>query len=1270
MNRIKLLFLTIISLLSWSALANISGTVFRDYNQNSINEAQEPGIAGITVSAFNDAGVSVSSVTISDGTFNIPTTAGTYRIEVSTIPSYLKSTSKTGSLAANVKPLTFVITDGSAGINIGLNNPAEFVDPNADIAMTFQGNSNGTAGLFSSRILRNADIPADGSYDNNGPNTAQAINGDISSTVSQTGSVWGVTYDRVNNDIYVSAMVRRHAFLGPLGTGGIYKINASTFAVTNFTTVANTGVITANASRNLQSNPQLPGHDPIFNEIGRNGLGDLDISDDGTKLYTVNTFANTLVEIPIATPAPANHVVHSIGNPFTNANCPNADVKSWGIGKNEGKIYVGSICTTNLTQGAFVSEFDGASFSPFHQIPLNFQGENSVYNGAVQVNNLPGNARWRTWAVNPTEIFDPTNPVTRISYPAPILSDIVFDENNGMILGFIDRSAIQAGHDNYAPGPADNTLFRYDASGDIYRVCKVTGVFYNEGNVNCPQTAAPPAAGLHYTPFAEYFGGEEWNPQHGENSLGGLAYQQGTNRVLSTAFDPVDPLVGGDHANHSNSGIQWLNTQDGTRTSGIRMVGNLSGTNRLVYFAKAGGIGDVEYLNAPAPIEIGNYVWEDTNNNGIQDPSESPIPNVVVKLFKAGVEVGSSVTDVDGQYYFGGLLDTNMAGANTVEFNTTYQLRIALADPGLAGKTPAMQNVGAADNRDSDGDNGGLNAGFSTVEFTTGSAGENNHQFDFGFIAFTLGNYVWYDSNQDGIQDASELGVNGVTVELFNDANCTAGNEIGVPVITANGGMPAADGYYQFEALNPGTYCVKFSNIPANYTVTSTGAGTPSTDSDAIVTADPTMALITNIALTADDPDEDMGIFNIGSVSGLVWCESGFNENLTYDPVDSDTLLSNITVNLYSDTNCNDTLDAGETGSIVSQSTVGGNYLFSNLLTSGPGAGAAAPGCYIVEVDTTDPDLGHCFHSITTTPLTPDIDAVTPDSIDNNFGHEEHLLLGNYVWYDNDQNGLQDPAEVGVNGVTATLFYDATCTAGTQVEVPINTSTGGLPVTDGWYLFTELPSGLYCVEFTNIPAGWVGTLQEQGADDTINSDIDPTTFRIENINLTDDDLDEDAGIYAPIGNIPGQVYCDANLNLTYDVGEEQSNIAVTLLRDDDCNGTGDTTIATVDTDGTGSFDFMNLPVGLSPVPPNLSVCYMLNYDLVDEDLISANHIGCSQPFLPTTEVVELSTDAPTPPPTVFGNHIGPPPMIPINKWWALLLLSMLILFFTQKFKKS
>jgi len=76
----------------------------------------------------------------------------------------------------------------------------------------------------------------------------------------------------------------------------------------------------------------------------------------------------------------------------------------------------------------------------------------------------------------------------------------------------------------------------------------------------------------------------------------------------------------------------------------------------------------------------------------------------------------------------------------------------------------------------------------------------------------SLGDYVWYDSNADGLQDDEELGVQGVTVYLL-DAN---GNR------TSQQASTDSTGYYSFDGLPLGTYAVEFdlSTLPSNYAVT------------------------------------------------------------------------------------------------------------------------------------------------------------------------------------------------------------------------------------------------------------------------------------------------------------------------------------------------------------------------------------------------------------------------------------------------------------------
>ncbi|MCF6264071.1 MAG: hypothetical protein L3J24_10850 [Xanthomonadales bacterium] len=509
----------------------------------------------------------------------------------------------------------------------------------------------------------------------------------------------------------------------------------------------------------------------------------------------------------------------------------------------------------------------------------------------------------------------------------------------------------------------------------------------------------------------------------------------------------------------------------------------------------------------------------------------------------------------------------------------------------------------------------------------------------------SLGDYVWYDSDQDGIQDLGEPGINGLTVNLYPNGSCT-GAPSSTTTTAANNGN---DGFYQFSPLSTGDYCVEFI-APTGYMISPPGQGSATTDSN----ANPTTGRVANIDLHAVDQTIDAGMFVPGSVSGLVWCESSTNPNTVYNAVDADTLQSNIGVTLYEDTNCNSTLDGAEAATAVIQATVAGNYSFTDLITGGPGVGNNPPGCYLVEVDTDDPDLGVCNQAITPSIQAPVIDAVTPNSTDNNFGNNEQLSLGDYVWYDTDQDGTQDAGEIGINGVTVNLYPNGSCTG-----APSSTTTTVNNGNDGFYQFSPLAAGDYCVEFSDLPAGWIYTLQAQGADDTSDSDVDPVTAQINNINLQNNDPDEDAGIYAALGTASGIIFCDSNpVNGSLDAGELLPGITINLHRDIGCDGTADALYESQDTDSNGEYLFSNLPVAFSPTPPNPAVCYIVNYDTNDSDFN-----GCVTPILPEEESIELTTNDPDAPPTTFGttlNMQSEPVKVPtINNWGILLLITLL-----------
>ncbi len=140
--------------------------------------------------------------------------------------------------------------------------------------------------------------------------------------------------------------------------------------------------------------------------------------------------------------------------------------------------------------------------------------------------------------------------------------------------------------------------------------------------------------------------------------------------------------------------------------------------------------------------------------------------------------------------------------------------------------------------------------------------------------------------------------------------------------------------------------------------------------------------------------------------------------------------------------------------------------------------------------------------------------------VDNTTSKEKQILLwfpvptledpvaaiGDRVWYDNNLDGIQNEGEAGVPGVTVQLFD---CLGNLLAEM--------LTDANGWYLFENLPPGDYHVKFSDLPAGYVFTSQNQGGDDTDDSDADPLTGETICTNLVGGETDRtwDAGIYMP-----------------------------------------------------------------------------------------------------------------------------------------------------------
>jgi serine-aspartate repeat-containing protein C/D/E len=177
------------------------------------------------------------------------------------------------------------------------------------------------------------------------------------------------------------------------------------------------------------------------------------------------------------------------------------------------------------------------------------------------------------------------------------------------------------------------------------------------------------------------------------------------------------------------------------------------------------------------------------NFNGVQDAGEPGISGITVNLRNSGGAVlATDTTNASGGYLFNNLT----AGA--------YQVEV-LAPTGYFF---TVRDAGSNDSVDSDiGATGGSGSGLSGP--INLAAGQTNLTVDAGlYRKATLGDRVWLDKDNDGIQDANEKGVGNVGVKLLD----TSGQQIATTTTDSLGN-------YKFVDLNPGTYTLEFDKSVA-----------------------------------------------------------------------------------------------------------------------------------------------------------------------------------------------------------------------------------------------------------------------------------------------------------------------------------------------------------------------------------------------------------------------------------------------------------------------
>ncbi|MBK8845695.1 MAG: T9SS type A sorting domain-containing protein [Bacteroidetes bacterium] len=765
--------LSIIMMLSYiTTQAQLSGYVFRDYNGNGIQGKtfpnMEPGVAEVAVCAF-DSTDNLLHVTLTDDNGFYSMTAAEVPSGVSTRLEFIIQTP--GSTCYNDRTYDYsssgaqtygsaiqFVKGGATNVNFALNYPGDFtLDNNPYIYMSkfVTGNplGGGTAGTTSAFVAVRKNFSGTPASQG-GASSDEPIN---IARADSIGSVWGAAYSRQSRKIFASAFVKRHAGLGPLGSGGVYLIDPSAVypaTTTRFFNLDGLGFPThaasgslqvrTNAQRGLSADANDPSHDSLaYFQVGKTGIGGMDVSADGQFLFMVNLYDNNLYKIDLRNPSspliPTAAQVSAVAVPDPGCNLGVA--RAFAVKYFRNKVYVGVICTgenggSNNTSGAptdlyaYVYSFDVAA-DAFDATPAVDGIALNFHKGRTNDEINPNDTLWNPWS-------DDWHPDGggEITYPQPIVSDIEFDNDGSIILAFMDRMGHQGGSGQYNLNTASFDFYSTSAGGDLIRVYKNGCSYEVENNGTAGPITTSGSNNYQGIGGGEFYHGEFFqdpifpiNPLwFDETSLGSVSMLPGDSSVTLGAFSVAQSFNAG--------GLLRLSNTTGERINEFQIFDATIAGN----FGNANGIGKIRAASEKPDIEIGNLVWREKIKNGIADAHESGIDNVIVELVRSsdGVVIGKDTTDNKGRYYFN-MTNVTLNGANGLLPNVSYKLRIASSQFNNTG-TGVLSNLelttqsavgnGEAGMSDNDASLVGARA---EIEFATGAEGVHNHNLDFGF---------------------------------------------------------------------------------------------------------------------------------------------------------------------------------------------------------------------------------------------------------------------------------------------------------------------------------------------------------------------------------------------------------------------------------------------------------------------------------------------------------------------------------------------------------
>ena len=569
---------------------------------------------------------------------------------------------------------------------------------------------------------------------------------------------------------------------------------------------------------------------------------------------------------------------------------------------------------------------------------------------------------------------------------------------------------------------------------------------------------------------------------------------------------------------------------------------------------------------------LSGTIYNDADAWWYFNDADKPFEGVTVRLLDAdgnpvkdasGVDI-TTKTDADGKYTFTRL----PLGSYKVEV-VPGEVKVDGADVNLADYKQTY-GYGSSVTRDQVGQ--GKLVTPAPIELT--AAAPNATKIDFAFVKpVSVGNFVWFDANKDGIQDADEVGVAGVTVtmdgQLDMDPLLDADGNLVKPVTTD------ANGKYVFTNLLPGSYGLTFT-IPAGYSETVKKAGDDrAVDSDGAETWPV-------LKQGQDDMTVDLGLIADGTIGDTLFWDVDNNGGSA--PSGPDKPLAGVTVTLTY------TTPAGVEKTLSTVTDADGHYSFKDL----------APGDYVVTVDKAS--LATVCPECTAQTHAPSGDLTASEGQELSLTSKVTLNPG--AMSNNDQDwaftgvantaivkAIADPTEVPAGGFTP----------GTSVTYTLTLTNEGPSPATGVVAQDKLPSGV-TFEYADgdgtydaASGKWdlSGEVIEKGATRTLRitviirasaaGSVVTNTATIEaQDQIGDKTPDNSSSVPLTAGyTIAGKLYNDADASFNSSDSEAPyAGVTVALLKKDgtpvlDKDGNPVTAV----TDADGKYSFVGLPLG-------------------------------------------------------------------------------------------